>query len=70
MILLHALRFDSVTRRVGDRKLDLGGGSGGPGDVYRGRRGRLEVTLRSYSPLGEYGREGVNGENKQAARNT
>ena len=50
---------DYGTRRLGDHEPYFSYGSGGPGDVSRGRRGRLEVTLRSYSPLGEYDREGV-----------
>ena len=36
-----------ATRRLGDHEPYFSYGSGGPGDVSRGRRGRLEVTLRS-----------------------
>ena len=38
---------DYPTRRLGDHEPYPSRGSGGPGDVYRGCRGRLEVTLRS-----------------------
>ena len=50
---------DYATRRLGDYEPYPSRGSGGPGDVSRARRGRLEVTLRSYSSVLEYDREGV-----------
>ena len=49
-----------ATRRLGDHEPYFSYGSGGPGDASRGRRGRLEVTLRSYSSVLEYGPERVN----------
>ena len=49
-----------ATRRLGDHEPYFSYGSGGPGDVSRGRRGRLEVTLRSYSSVLEYAPERVN----------
>ena len=48
-----------ATRRLGDHEPYFSYGSGGPGDVSRGRRGRLEVTLRSYSSVLEYAPERV-----------
>ena len=51
---------DYPTRRLGDREPYPRRGSSSPGGVYRGRRGRLEVTLRSYSCVQEYRGEGVN----------
>ena len=39
---------DYATRRLGDHEPYPSRGSGGPGDVSRARRGRLEVTLRSW----------------------
>ena len=50
---------DYATRRLGDPDPYPICGSRSPGDVSRGRRGRLEVTLRSYSSVLEYGAEGV-----------
>ena len=48
-----------ATRRLGDHEPYFSYGSGGPGDASRGRRGRLEVTLRSYSSVLEYAPERV-----------
>jgi hypothetical protein len=52
--------IDYGTRQLGDHEPYPSHGSGSPGGVYRGRRGRLEVTLRSYSCVQEYARERVN----------
>ena len=50
-----------ATRRLGDHEPYFSYGSGGPGDASRGRKGRLEVTLRSYSSVLEYAPERVKG---------
>ena len=39
---------DYGTRRLGDHEPYPSHGSGSPGGVYRGRRGRLDFTLRSW----------------------
>ena len=49
-----------ATRRLGDHEPHFSYGSGSPGYVSRGRRGRLEVTLRSYCCVQQYGPERVN----------
>ena len=51
---------DYATRRVGDHEPYPSHGSGSPGGVYRGHRGRLEVRLRSWLSVDYYGGERVN----------
>ena len=57
---------DYGTRRLGDHEPYPSHGSGSPGGVYRGRRGRLEVALRSLYPQGYNGGEGVNELNEES----
>ena len=51
---------DYGTRQLGDHEPYSSHGSGSPGGVYRGRRGRLEVTLQSWMSRDYYGGERVN----------
>ena len=50
---------DYGTRRNGNHEPYPSHGSGSPGGVYRARRGRLEVTLRSWLSVDYYAPERV-----------
>ena len=61
---------DYGTRRLGDHEPYPSHGSGSPGGVYRGRRGRLQVALRSYRSVLGYDPEGVNVSNTKDFNNS